>query len=546
MQIVIPMSGIGQRFLDAGFNEPKPLIAVDGKPVIEHIVNMFPGETNFIFICNSEHLQSTSMRETLERIAPQGKIIEVAPHKKGPVYAVSQAFDHIDNNQEVIINYCDFCVYWKYEEFLSHTRNRKADGAVVAYRGFHPHMLGSTNYAFMREKDQWMLEIKEKEPFTNNRMTEFASTGTYYFKSGKVMKETFIALMEMNHNLKGEYYVSLAFNLLVEKNYPVSIYEVQHMLQWGEPGDLNDYNMWSEYFRFASDRKTIHGSVLDLDVIIPMAGLGSRFTQEGQNIVKPLIEVAGKPMVVQAAQAAPEGKNYIFICLKEHLEKFKLHKVLDSFFPTSQLVELNEITDGQASSAEIGVHKLKEGRPFLILPCDSGIFLNQHEDMILSSGSDIIAFTFRATGSALKNPQMYGWIRSQQGKITEVSVKKPFKISVATDEVITGAFYFKDKKIFQKCLDHLRSKQIKINNEFYIDSFLKAAMELGLSAKSHVIDHFLCWGTPAELKSFEYWQSFFHKCSWHPYQIETDPMIPSEKHNELKKRFSNFKQGESR
>ena len=112
-------------------------------------------------------------------------------------------------NEEVIVNYCDFGTYWDYNDFLKHTRDRDADGAIPAYKGFHPHMLGSTNYAFMRAKEQWMLEIKEKEPFTENRNNEYASNGTYYFKKGEFVKKYFNELIREDINLNGEYYVSL-------------------------------------------------------------------------------------------------------------------------------------------------------------------------------------------------------------------------------------------------------------------------------------------------------------------------------------------------
>ncbi len=108
MKIVIPMSGIGKRFIDAGYKDPKPLIEVDGKPIIEHVVNLFPEEKDFIFICNSDHLRTTNMRQVLERIAPEGRIVEIPPHKKGPVFAVSHVFGLLDDDEEVIVNYCDF------------------------------------------------------------------------------------------------------------------------------------------------------------------------------------------------------------------------------------------------------------------------------------------------------------------------------------------------------------------------------------------------------------------------------------------------------
>ena len=61
--------------------------------------------------------------------------------------------DLINDNDEVIVNYCDFGTYWDYEDFLKHTRNRNADGAIPSYKGFHPHMLGKINYAFMRDEN---------------------------------------------------------------------------------------------------------------------------------------------------------------------------------------------------------------------------------------------------------------------------------------------------------------------------------------------------------------------------------------------------------
>ena len=69
MQIVIPMSGFGERFKKAGYTIPKPLIEINDKPIIQHVVEMFPGETNFIFICNKEHLYLTKyrMKEILKK-----------------------------------------------------------------------------------------------------------------------------------------------------------------------------------------------------------------------------------------------------------------------------------------------------------------------------------------------------------------------------------------------------------------------------------------------------------------------------------------------
>jgi NDP-sugar pyrophosphorylase family protein len=222
--IVIPMSGTGERFKKAGYSKPKPLIDVDGAPIIKYVVSMFSPDDRYTFICNSDHLANTELASVLREIAPAGEIISIAPHKKGPVYAVSQCFDRIGDEEEVIVNYCDFYSYWHYDDFLSTTRKRGAAGSVPSYRGFHPHMLGTDNYAFIKSTpDLELLAIQEKKPFTDDRMSEFASNGTYYFSRGQYVKKYFARLMERDIQVNGEFYVSMIYNLMVEDGLPVSV-----------------------------------------------------------------------------------------------------------------------------------------------------------------------------------------------------------------------------------------------------------------------------------------------------------------------------------
>ncbi|MFN8554528.1 MAG: glycosyltransferase family 2 protein [Candidatus Obscuribacterales bacterium] len=246
--IVIPMSGTGERFKKAGYTKPKPLIDVDGAPIIKYVVSMFAPTDKYTFICNRDHLETTDLATILKELVPDGEIVSIEPHKKGPVYAVSQCFNCIDDNEEVIVNYCDFYSYWNYTDFLTETRGRGAAGSVPSYRGFHPHMLGTDNYAFIKDTDLWLEAIQEKKPFTDDRMSEFASNGTYYFARGEYIKKYFARLMDRDVQVNGEYYVSMIYNLMVEDGLPVAVYEVQHMLQWGTPRDLEEYQHWSDYF----------------------------------------------------------------------------------------------------------------------------------------------------------------------------------------------------------------------------------------------------------------------------------------------------------
>ena len=106
-------------------------------------------------------------------------------------------------------------------------------GVIPSYKGFHPHTLGSTNYAYMLESDGWVKDIQEKQPYTDNRMDEYASSGTHYFSSGRVMKDAFLQQVEDGLDLNGEFYVSLAYKILLHNNDSVEVYPLQHFMQWG-------------------------------------------------------------------------------------------------------------------------------------------------------------------------------------------------------------------------------------------------------------------------------------------------------------------------
>lgn len=536
------MAGAGTRFAQAGYTLPKPLIEVDGMPMIEHVVNLFPGETDFLFICNNIHLENSHLGETLRRIAPQGKIAGIDPHKQGPVFSVCSFLDLVSDG-EVIVNYCDFGTYWDYAAFLNHTRDRDADGAIPCYRGFHPHMLNPTNYAFILEDRQWMIAIREKEPFTNDRMSEFASNGTYYFKNGGSVKKYFPRLIERGLQAHGEYYVSLVYNLLAEEGLRISTYEIQHMLQWGAPQDLEEYNAWSNYFRAAAapqPRARISGTL-----VMPMAGRGQRFTAQNYDAPKPLIPVSGKPMFLQAAACAPLADKAVFVCLKEHLDGFALREEILSDFPGAGIVMLDGVTDGQASTARFGLEGLDPDEPLFIAACDNGMIWDGPGFLSLISepGIDAAIWTFRNNPCVLRDPRMYGWAALDgPDSVAHVSVKIPISVSPLTDHALTGAFYFSSAKIFLEGYELLVRKDKRVNGEFYMDSLAGELARAGYRVKIFETSHYVCWGTPDDLQTYEYWQSFFHKCAWHPYRLEKDPLVAPGAARTLCEKYHDFHQ----
>ena len=243
------MSGIGKRFLDAGYEKTKSLLRVDGKEIIEYVAEMFPGNNEFIFVCNEEHLRDTNMRRVLERIKPDGKIIGIERKKKGPVYVVSRIFDLIKDEEDVMISYCDYYMEWDFKKFVEEVRNSDYDGAVPSYIGFHPHLLHKKYYAgVLADEKKVMTDIKEKYCFTESLMDSYQSAGAYYFRRGDELKKYFQELMDKDINLNDEYYVSMVYYLYLRDKKKIYVPEVKKFMQWGTPEDLEEFEAWSRYF----------------------------------------------------------------------------------------------------------------------------------------------------------------------------------------------------------------------------------------------------------------------------------------------------------
>ena len=523
MQIIIPMSGKGERFKKAGYSKPKPLIEINNKPIIAHVLDMFPGEKDVTFICNRDHIETTNMEALLKHYCPTGRVITIEPHKSGPVFAVSKIFDLIDDKKPTIVNYCDFNCYWNYEYFKKWLLKLNPDGCIPAYKGFHPHSLAGNNYAFIREKNGWMTKIQEKKPFTNDKLNEFASSGTYYFANGKILKDFFKKTIDSNLKVNNEYYCSVVYNLMVKESLKVAIFELQHFMQWGTPDDLNEYLSWSNGFTALANYKNSK-TIFQSSTLIPMAGKGNRFRKENYKLSKPLIPISGIPMVIQAVKSLPKTNTYSFIALENLFNKNDLNKILNSNFENIRIKLLNKITDGQCSTCLSAINEIPSQQPVTISACDHGVILKNQKfhKMFNDKNIDRIVWVTRSHPEAIRKPEMFGWVQESNNKIIKVSVKKPLG-NPKKDPILIGTFTFKKASIFKECAQNLIHRNGRVNGEFYVDSCINDALLLGYKCHVFDVDHYFSWGTPNELRTFEYWQSCFHKWKSHEYSWSRDP-----------------------
>jgi hypothetical protein len=280
-----------------------------------------------------------------------------------------------------------------------------------------------------------------------------------------------------------------------------------------------------------------------------MAGMGKRFADEGYVLTKPLIPVSGKAMAIQAIEDLPKSQYQSLVMRSDMPGLGDIQSSIKQSFPNAIITLVPEVTEGQACTALIGLDALEKGisknlgsdlSPITFGACDNGVLFNQtaYQALIHNPEVDVIVWGARGHTNAVRKPQMFGWIDANtDGRINTISVKTPLA-SPATDPIVIGTFTFKNPNDARRAIDTLIARNGRINGEFYLDSCINDAIGLGLRCYLFEVDSFISWGTPNDLKTFEYWQSCFHKWPHHPYRLELDSRVERSALENLSQRYA--------
>ena len=235
------------------------------------------------------------------------------------------------------------------------------------------------------------------------------------------------------------------------------------------------------------------GDTKKLNVVIPMAGLGSRFVNVGYKLPKPLIDVNGNPMIKVVVENINLNAHYIFIAMKEHAEQYELEKIIKEITCNNYTIRtIDELTEGSACTVLKVRDLIDNDNPMMLANSDQYLEWDPYEFLVNSCGADGVISCFEADHPKWSYAKVDG-----SGNVTEVAEKK-----VISNLATTGLYYFAKGSQFVRCADSMISKNIRTNNEFYnCPIYNEVILEKGI-VKTHMCPKMWGIGTPEDLLNY--------------------------------------------
>ena len=223
--LLLPIAGNGQRFIDAGYSAPKPLIEINGKTILDRSLESVKIDNcNLIFIIREDHCKEHNLNLVLRSKYKDCKIIIIPGLTDGALSTCLLAKEHIDNDEPLII----FTPDCYFEPQIDPEKiDEELDGMVCVFESDSP------AHSYVLLDKQYVSDIAEKEVISN-----LAIGGLYYWKKGSNFVKYGSEMIERNERVKGEFYIAPVFNKFIEKGRHVGIDRNTRHDIMGTPEDL--------------------------------------------------------------------------------------------------------------------------------------------------------------------------------------------------------------------------------------------------------------------------------------------------------------------
>ncbi len=488
MRYVIPLASGDDLFPKDEFHFPKPLIEINGRPMIGYVVDNIrrtDANAEFIFIIRREDSLLHSLASALKLLAGEGtRVVELSHETQGAICSVLMAIDLIEDEAPLVICNGDQVIDVDFKRVAQSFEKQAYDAAVITFNSVHP------RWSYVRVDDEGFVnEAAEKRV-----ISRAAIAGYYYFKSGKKFVAAATSYLLNGEAINGRYYLSPSLNEIILEGGKVGVHSVadDQYTSFYSPQRVEYFQQaWS---RVNAPKQKQH----TVQIVIPMAGLGSRFSKEGFEKPKPFINVNGKTMIEQVMDnLRTDDARFVLIARQEHLDaEPSIHKALDN--EGVDFLPIDFVTEGPACTVMTARSILRYDDALVVANCDQIVDLDL-SDFIADARRRNLDGSILVFRDAEKNPKWSFARLDAQGLVVEVKEKVPI-----SDLATVGIYYFaKTSAFFDAAIDMVAMRD-RTNDEFYVcpvyNYVIKNGGRVGVYEINQLAMHGI--GTPSDLKIY--------------------------------------------
>lgn len=491
MKILVPIAAQDSFFKRDEFFYPKPLIDVDGKPMIARAVECLQRlgpDIEFIFVTRTEDCQQFSLDNVLRLITnDRCEIVQLKNPTRGAICSSLMAIDHIAIDEPLVIANGDQIIDYDLKDAVAHFAS-SFDAGVITVESVHPRW----SYVLADDKGV-VLEAAEKRVISSN-----AVAGFYWYATGGSFIKAAMRLIEHDVQHNGAYYIAPSLNELIldgkrvgHRRIPGSAYH-----SFYSPQKIEEYQRVVQRQGFAVTAAVAPPRV---NIVIPMAGRGSRFRDAGYTKPKPFIDVAGKAMIERVLEnLAFPNAQFILIAQQEHLDAEPEFAARLGSRPDVRIVPLTAVTEGSACTVLVARPYIDDDVPLLIANCDQLVDIDIADflDDCHSRRLDGSILCFR---DVKRDPKWSFASVDSHGLVTETKEKVPI-----SDLATVGMYYFSRGRTFVDAATDMIVRNDRVNNEFYTCPAYNYAIGRGNRIGTYTIamDAMHGLGTPEDLDSY--------------------------------------------
>jgi dTDP-glucose pyrophosphorylase len=233
-----------------------------------------------------------------------------------------------------------------------------------------------------------------------------------------------------------------------------------------------------------------------LNILIPAAGVGSRFKIEGYSSIKPMIKIGDKTMIDRAITSLNLKGQYIFIINNQNGQTEEFIQEIKNVVPDARIVEVDYITDGPASTALLASDFINNDNPLVIANCDQIMEWEPEEffNEINTTTKDGLVVTYKVQTQKNSYVQL-----DEDGNAVRFAEKE-----IISEHSLNGIHFWKTGSDFVSSATEMIRKDIRTNNEFYISQTYNELIRIGKKIGIYEIDVDKHWavGTPKDLELY--------------------------------------------